>query len=166
MRRLLLPALAALALAACASAPVYAPAAAPGRPGYSDLRIEQDRYRVAYRADGAADAALIQNYALLRAGQVTLDAGYDWFIVDNRTLDRGGGYSGPRASVGVGGGSWGGSSGVGVGIGFGIPLGGGGDNAAAASLDIRLGRGPKPDDPNAYDAREVVHSLSAIARSP
>ncbi|MBI1188393.1 MAG: hypothetical protein GC206_13850 [Alphaproteobacteria bacterium] len=165
MRLLILAAFAA-ALAACASTPFYAPATGPGRPGYSDLQIERDRYRVTYRADGAADAQLIENYALLRAGQVTLSAGYDWFIVDRRTLDRGGSYSGPRASIGVGGGSFGGRGGVGLGVGLGFPLGGGGERALASTLDIRLGRGPKPAGPDAYDARQVVHALSAAARAP
>ncbi|NWG52189.1 MAG: hypothetical protein HXY28_00565 [Hydrogenophilaceae bacterium] len=166
MRLLFLAAL-TLALAACATTPFYAPATGPGRPGYSELQIERDRYRVTFRADGAADARLVENYALLRAGQVTLRAGYDWFIVDRRSLDRGGSYSGPRASIGVGGGSWGGSSGIGVGVGLGFPLGGGsGERALASTLDIRLGRGPKPDSPDAYDARQVVHALSATARAP
>jgi hypothetical protein len=151
----------ALALAACASAPQYVAAERPGAPGYTDLRIEQNRYRVSYRADNPADVRRIEDFALLRAGQVTLNAGYDWFIVDHRSLDRGGNYRGPTATVGVGGGAFGRRGGLGLGLGFGIPLGGGGERAAAATLEIRLGRGEKPADPNAYDAREVVHSLAA-----
>lgn len=168
MRAALVSIFLTLALSACATTPFYAPASGPGRPGYSDQRIEQDRFRVTYRADGAADARLVENYALLRAGQVTLNAGYDWFIVDRRNLDRGSSYSGPRASIGVGGGSFGRRSGVGVGVGIGLPLGGGGDagRALSSTLDIRLGRGPKPDSADAYDARQVVHSLSAAAHGP
>ena len=82
-------------------------------PGYSEMRIEQNRYRVSYRAANPADARRIEDFALLRAGQVTLNAGYDWFIVDQRNLDRGGNYQGPTATVGVGGSSWGGGGGVG-----------------------------------------------------
>jgi hypothetical protein len=151
----------ALALAACASPPQYLAAQRPGAPGYSELRIEQNRYRVVYRATSATDARRIEDFALLRAGQVTLNAGYDWFVVDQRRLDRGDAYQGPTATIGVGGGSWRGG-GLGLGLGFGIPLGAGA-RAAAATLDIRLGRGPKPVEANAYDAREVVHSLAATA---
>ncbi|MGE0828183.1 MAG: hypothetical protein AB7O04_02385 [Hyphomonadaceae bacterium] len=157
----------AAALAACATPPpVYAPARAEGAPGYSEMRVEQDRYRVFYRAARNADARTIENFALLRAGQVTLENGYDWFIVDHRRTDLARGRSGPTASIGVGGGSYGHSSGVGVGVGFGIPLGGQREAAATgATLDIRLGRGPKPQNANAYDAREVVRSLSSAPQS-
>jgi hypothetical protein len=153
----------AIALASCASQPQYLAAQRQGGAGYSELRIEQNRYRVTYRADNAADARRIEDFALLRAGQVTLNAGYDWFIVDHRSVDHGGDYRGPVATVGVGGGSWGRRSGLGIGLGFDIPIGGGGDRAAAATLEIRLGRGAKPAGANAYDAREVVHSLAATA---
>ena len=45
---------ASLALAACASTPTYAPAASYGAPGYSETRVESNRYFVTYRSSGAA----------------------------------------------------------------------------------------------------------------
>ncbi len=38
-----------------------------------------------YRAAGASDATLLQDYALLRAADLTLQNGREWFCVDRRT---------------------------------------------------------------------------------
>lgn len=162
MTRLLLPLLAALTLTACASTPTYAPATRPNGAGYSQTQIENNRYFVTYRASGSADASLLQDYALLRAADITLERNADWFIVDRRTLDDAPGSSGPSLGVSLGGASFGGRSGVGAGVGLNFPLGGGSQaRATSATLEIRLGAGPKPDDPNAYDARAVAQNLRA-----
>lgn len=152
------------ALAACASTQSYAPAASQGAAGYAETQIENARYFVTYRASGAADANLLQDYALLRAAELTLQHGRDWFWVDRRTLDgQNTGYSGPSIGIGIGGGNWGRRSGVSVGVGVNIPIGGApaGTRARSATLEVRLGEGVKPDDPNAYDA----HALSANLRA-
>lgn len=146
-------------LAACASTPTYTPAATATAAGYSETQIETNRYFVTYRAPSGADAALIQDYALLRAADLTLQNGREWFWVDRRSLDDAGGGGGPRIGVGVGGGSYGGRSGVGGSVGLSIPLGNRGERANSATLEIRLGEGPKPDDPNAYDARSISQTL-------
>ncbi|MDX2233440.1 MAG: hypothetical protein NW200_02975 [Hyphomonadaceae bacterium] len=145
------------ALAACATPAVYAPAARPGAAGYSELKIENDRYRVTY-ADAPNEAAAA-DFALLRAADVTLAQGYDWFVVDQRSTDRAGAPGGPRISIGGGTASYGGRSSVGVGAGVGFNLGGGPKSTVA--LEIRLGRGPKPDNANAYDARQVQSTVRA-----
>lgn len=151
---------AAALLAACASTPTYAPAATANGPGYSETQIESNRYFVSYRAGSPADAQLIQDYALLRAAELTLQRGHDWFIVDRRTLDENAyARSGPSIGVGLGGGSFGRSSGASVGVGLNFPLGGGGQRAQAATLEIRTGSGAKPDDANVYDARSTAASL-------
>lgn len=150
-------------LSACASAPPpYTAAASATAPGYSERQIESDRYFVTYRAPSGADAAILQDYALLRAAELTLANGREWFWVDRRALDEDSGrYGGPSIGVGVGGGSWGRRSGASVGVGMNFPLGGGGARARSATLEIRLGQGPKPDDPNTYDARAVSTNLRA-----
>jgi outer membrane protein TolC len=153
---------ACIVVAGCATTPPpYTAAASPTSVGYSETQIENNRYFVTYRAGTSADAQLLQDYALLRAADLTLQNGREWFWVDRRTLDDAGAYrSGPSVGIGVGGGSWGGSSGASVGVGVNIPLGGGqGQRARAATLEIRLGEGPKPDDPNAYDARSIAQNL-------
>lgn len=156
--------LAALALAACAtSPPPYTPAASTRAVGYSETQIEGNRYFVTYRAPSGADAALVQDYALLRAADLTLQNGRDWFWVDRRTVDEvDARNSGPSVGVGIGGGSYGRHSGGGVGVGINIPLGGqSAQRASAVTLEVRFGDGPKPDDANAYDARATSANLRA-----
>ena len=81
MKRLALIGLLGLSLAACATPTAFAPAARPNGVGFSDMRIEQDRYRVTFQGGGGAPAAQVEDYALLRSAIITLDAGYDWFRV-------------------------------------------------------------------------------------
>ncbi|MGQ0533845.1 MAG: CC0125/CC1285 family lipoprotein [Caulobacteraceae bacterium] len=158
---------AALALAACATtaAPPYSAAASATSAGYSETQIEANRYFVTYRAPSGASAAVLQDYALLRAAELTLQNGRDWFWVDRRTTDeQSSRYGGSSVGVGVGGGSWGRSSGASVGVGLNFPLGGqSGPRARSATLEIRFGQGPKPDDANAYDARSTAANLRARA---
>ncbi len=153
-------ALAVLALAGCATPSAYAPAERPGAAGFTETRIESDRYRVSFRGSSADSPERVADLALLRAAELTIGAGYNWFVVDHRYQEAAPGRGGPRVSVGVGGGSYGGSSGVGVGVGVGLPLGGR-EGPSAAVLEIRLGRGEKPADVNAYDAREVQSAVRA-----
>lgn len=158
MRALLLG-FAVAALSACAAAPVYQPAFG-GKPGYSEVRIEQDRYRVSYRGPAGADPALIEDFALLRAADVTQAQGFEWFIVDSRRVEGGRGGARPSGAVSISGGS-GGYSGVGVGLG--VSLGAGAP--ASSVLEIRMGRGPKPD--GAYGAASVASQIRArIAAAP
>ena len=170
MYRRFLPLFAAIALTACASTPAYQAAVNPNATGYSERQIETNRYFVTYRASQSADAALLSDYALLRAAELTLEHNHDWFWVDRRTTDNSsaGAYSGPTIGVGVGGGSWGGHGGGSVGVGVNFPLGGhSGESATGATLEIRFGEGAKPDDPNAYDARSIstnVRSRLTAAR--
>lgn len=149
-----------LALAACAtSPPSYLAAPTTAAEGYSEVQIESNRYFVTFRAPGGADIAVLQDYALLRAAELTQQNGHDWFWVDRRTMEgqsRGGGSS---IGIGAGGGSYGGSGGGGVGVGINIPIGGGGERARAATLEIRFGQGPKPDDANAYNAASTAANL-------
>jgi hypothetical protein len=154
---------ATLALAACASTPTYTPASAASNAGYSERRIEADRYFVTYRAPNTAEAALLEDYALLRAADVTLENGREWFWLDRQTFeDLGASSDGPRFGIGIGGGSWGGSSGGAVGVGMDFPIGSQpAGRARAATLEIRFGEGAKPDDANAFDARSISESIRA-----
>lgn len=160
--RFIIAAFALAALTACASTPTYAPATAPGGAGYSEAQIESNRFFVTYRARGSAEASLLSDYALLRAAELTIERGGDWFWVDRRTMDEASARSGPSIGVGVGGGSWGGRGGGSVGVGVNFPLGGGGgQRASAVTFEIRIGEGPKPDSADAYDARSTAQGLRA-----
>lgn len=78
MKHLRICLVAALSLTACASAPSYRSASSATASGYSEQVIEKDRYRVQYRLKGS-DKAAARDYALLRAGELTLEKGYSTF---------------------------------------------------------------------------------------
>jgi len=161
MKRVLLAAAASLALAACATAPTHYQPMAPNGVGYSELRIEADRYRVTFQGGPGAPEAQVQDYALLRAADLALANGYDWFRVVDRTT-RQTGYGGTTIGLGIGGASFGRHSATGVGVSSGgIPLNGG--PVLQASLEIMLGKGPKPAGPDVYDARSVRASVGPRA---
>jgi hypothetical protein len=159
MRRVLSAVTAALSLAACATAPThYQPAAGPRAVGYSELRIEQGRYRITFQGGPGAPPAQVQDYALLRAADLALAEGYDWFEVTARTVQETG-FSGSAVSFGVGGATFGRNSATSVGVSSGLPLSGGA--SLAASLEVLMGRGPRPPGPEVYDARSVRASIGA-----
>ncbi|RYG19033.1 MAG: hypothetical protein EON96_03785 [Caulobacteraceae bacterium] len=164
MKRLSMLAVAAsaLALTACASLAPYGPSMGPNGQGFSEQRIESDRYRVTYRGVGAPGP--VADRALLRAAQLTTDQGYDWFEVTQRYIDgRPDSAGGVRPSLSVGGGSsryngrYGGFSSSGVGVGVGLNFSG--PSPTQTVLEIRLGRGPRPERAEAYDARDVLRNL-------
>ncbi len=157
--------IALLGLVACATAPTpYASAPRPGGPGYSETRIETDRYRVSFR-DESGNTARASDMALLRAADLTVQSGFDWFVVTQRGIEPGGDGDGgrPAVSVGIGGASGGGHTSIGTGVGVTFGGGGGGARAAVASLEIRMGKGAKPADIAAYDARDVQRSIGPRA---
>ncbi|HEY1223678.1 MAG TPA: hypothetical protein VGE54_00505 [Brevundimonas sp.] len=158
MIRHLLIATAALSLAACASLAPYGPATGPNGQGYTEQRIEANRYRVTYQ--GVGDARPVSDLAFRRAAELTLEQGYDWFEVTQRFVDgrpdSAGGVR-PSVSVGYGSGSYGGYRASGGGIGVGLNFSG--PSPTATALEIVMGRGQKPDRTSAYDARSVRQSL-------
>ena len=159
--RRLLPLLMGLALAACATAPtVYGPATGPTASGFTDYRIEPGRYRVTFRGGPGAPPEQVSDYALLRAADLALADGYDWFRVSDRLLQQSGYGSGPQLSLGAGSANFGHSSAVGLGLGTSFNLGGGGASLAQ-SLEVVMGRGTRPRDADVYDAHEVRRTIGA-----
>lgn len=144
-------------LAACASTPtVFQAAAGPTAVGYSDYRIEPGRYRVTFRGGPGAPAQQVMDLALLRAADIALAEGYDWFRVASRVTDALPDRS-PSVGLGVGTGSYGRRGGVSVGLGNSFSLGGG--PALSATLEVVMGRGEKPDMADSYDAKAIRASL-------
>jgi hypothetical protein len=158
--RPLLVLVACAAMAACASTPtVYGPAApSPYASGFWERRIEADRFQVSYRGGSAATAAQVHDYALLRAADLTREQGYDWF----RVVGRFGEAQGPRSSssMSIVGGSanWGRHSASGVGVGLAFPIGDSGPQLTE-TLEVVMGRGARPFEPDAYEARSVQESI-------
>jgi hypothetical protein len=156
MRRPALFTLLALAalVTACATPTAYGPVQRVGGPGYAETQIEADRFRVSF-ATAAGGQQRAEDFALRRAAAVTIERGYDYFVVTQRFVeDFAGGGGRSSFSFGVGGASFGRRSASSVGVGVGVPLSG--DSGAKVSLEVRLGRGQRPSDPNAYDARDVT----------
>jgi hypothetical protein len=143
-------------LAGCATAvgTPYAPADEKGF-GYAATRIEQDRYRIAFAGDGATPAPLVEDFALLRAAELALAGGYDWFRIVSKDVSQE-----KRGGVGLGAGVGGGGSNVGVGVGgnFGSV---GARKFYTARLEVLMGKGEKPADGETYDARSVAETIRA-----
>ncbi|MCS6626267.1 hypothetical protein N0B44_25435 [Roseibacterium beibuensis] len=179
--RLLKPALvaataAALALSACATATPYGPAGMGSRYGYSDQRVDANRFRVNFAGNSVTSRDQVEMSLLLRAAEVTLESGHDWFATVNRATDRDVRYSArpdpfyyDRYSP-----FWGPSWRYyrrGYWSPWRDPFGPDMDfreiDRYEASAEIVVGNGPKPaGDPNAFDAREVVQNLGPRVPRP
>jgi hypothetical protein len=74
--------IAVVLLSACASQSAYKPANGSGF-GYKESQISANQYRVQFKARGDNRGKAV-DYALLRAAELTLMNGYDWFVVVDR----------------------------------------------------------------------------------
>jgi hypothetical protein len=153
MKRLWISVAAVLAVAACASDGGYGPARRLGEPGYAESRIETARFRVVYQGEVGARPAEVEALALRRAAEITLEQGYEWFVVDDRdAIAPRPARRAPRVGIGVGVGAGRGGFRGGVGTGAGVALGP--PEGARLDLLIRLGRGVAPQ--GAYEARSLL----------
>lgn len=175
---------AALGLAACTAPTPYGPA--PGADGarghgYWEQGLEDDRIRVTFSGNTVTPRETVENYLLYRAAEITLARGRDHFVVAARGTDKtttyhttydydGGPFGfGFGPSFGFYGPGWAWCCGP-YGYSYGY-VGGRGEatsrpvDSYTAHADVVLGRGPKPDSADAYDARAVIARLGpAIAR--
>ena len=91
-RAMLLAALGAATLmtAGCATETPYRPATGSGfaRAGYSDRQVEGNRYVVSFAGNSYTSRDTVEKYLLYRAAQLTLQQGYDYFILADRKTDR------------------------------------------------------------------------------
>ena len=151
----LLPALLAAGLTACATpAPsLYAPSGGGDR-GYTQTRIETDRYRVRFSAGHDMDMRTVEDLALRRAAEITQRDGGDWFLVVNRVRE--GEDADPvdiATSVGVAFGSGGyRSTSLGLGVQYDPSAG-----DKSVMLEILVRSGERPDaETRAYSAEQVL----------
>ena len=183
-------ALAAL-LTACATATPYQPnlpgQAASG--GFTDQRLEGDRYRVNFAGNSMTSRETVERYLLYRAAELTVQQGYDWFETADRRTDR-------EARTVIDSDPFGRPFGYGGYGGYGYwrpawryygPAYGGwrawdpywGDPFFASQAEVRtiqkfeasaeivLHKGAKPvGDPRAYDAREIMANLAPSIQRP
>jgi len=149
----------AIALGACAAVgpTAYGPANSKGF-GYEESRIESDRYRITYRGSGGMLPEQVEDYAMLRAGELALQNGYEWFRVVARDISRDQ-RGGVTLGAGVGTGSYSRRSSVGVGVGGNFGKIGARDYFTVR-LEILMGAGDAPDEDQAYDASSIVSAIS------
>ncbi|MEX2126039.1 MAG: hypothetical protein WD795_19265 [Woeseia sp.] len=77
----------AAGLGACASTPKYAPADDVDGYGHYSTQLSENRYRVVYNGSRSTSLNTTRDYAMLRAAELTMREGYDWFrIVDRETV--------------------------------------------------------------------------------
>jgi hypothetical protein len=143
-------------LAGCVEPTPYQPAVEGY--GYSDQQIEDNRYWVRFAGNHLTPAGTVQNYWLYRMAELTLDNGYDYFIMVDRNLDRSTTYEGTaHCDCPV------------YYTEDGDAVGGGGSVSSysaspsdryTAFADVVMVEGEKPAaDVNAYDARSVLRQL-------
>ncbi len=159
-------------LAACATSTLYEPVGSTGY-GFAEQKIEEDRYRILFKGNSLTDRETVETYLLYRAAELTVENGYDYFIVVEDETERRTNYSGtggptlPPYRY----------------YGFGRPFpyygyGYGWDpfftdvnvreiNRYTAMAMIVLGEGEKPaDTPAAYDAAQVLENLGPLIQRP
>lgn len=80
----------AAGLAACGTATPYQPNI-PGQAtsgGYSEMRLEPDRWRVTFTGNTLTSRETVEAYLLFRAAELTTQQGYDWFAIVDRHTER------------------------------------------------------------------------------
>ena len=153
-----------LGLAACGVPTPYQPAV-DGQ-GYTELQIEDDRFRVTFSGNRLTARETVENYLLYRAAEITVARGFDHFVVADWEIERRTTYF--STMIGVGGGFGYGRYDV-----LGDPFGGFGSATARPTdrytgyANIVLQRGAKPaSQPETYDARAVLRRLAPAVRQP
>jgi hypothetical protein len=130
--------LAAVALlgAGCEAATAYRPMTLDG--GYTQTRVGADMFNVVFQGNAHTSWQTAENYALYRSAEVSLESGFDYFVVvggnsDVSPLLLAGREPTPSKTSGT-------------------------DSHPMVSLIVRVYRGERPS-PKAFDAREVLKTL-------
>jgi hypothetical protein len=164
MRRTLVPAvLTLLLLASCATPTPFKAADPDGSNGYSVQQLEANRYMIGFAGNASTPRQTVESYLLYLASQIAVKDGYDYFVMNEKSLDKtvnyetfdtgfgGGGFFGRRR--GFGGGSFGFG---GFDTAYTTPY-----NSYNVLAEVLLYKGLKPaNDPRAYDAHELSSRLS------
>lgn len=86
-RNLLMPLIAAVAVAACATSTPYQPLRGSGG-GFAEQQIAPNHYRVTFVGNDYTSRQKVENYLLYRAAELTVAQGFDGFTIVNRDTDR------------------------------------------------------------------------------
>ncbi|HNR76794.1 MAG TPA: hypothetical protein PKM48_06665 [Parvularculaceae bacterium] len=82
-----------LLLAACATSTPYGPASGNNPYGFSEQRIENNRYRIVFRGNSSTTRETVETYLLYRAAELTLQSGFDYFVVTEQDTEANRRYS-------------------------------------------------------------------------
>lgn len=168
MIRRIAPLAIAAVLAACATETPYSPADDRGY-GFTEQKIESDRYRITFAGNSLTDRQTVETYLLYRAAELTLQNGFDFFQLTENDTEAKRTYSstGPNSPIFYG--RFGFPGYYAYGWGWGYPY----DTTIreirrySATAYVRLRAGEKPeDDPLAYDARDVIANLGPLIARP
>ena len=79
-----------LAVAGCATETTYRPATGSGfaRAGYSDQQVEANRFLVSFSGNSYTSRDTVERYLLFRAAELTVQQGFDHFILVDKETDR------------------------------------------------------------------------------
>jgi hypothetical protein len=158
------------ALGACSSGPTPYQAAAGYDRGYTEQKLEDTRYRIAFKGNSLTDRETVENYMLYRAAELTLQSGYDTFTIVNRDTDKDsrtrytGGFYGPRLSYMYFSPRWGWYRAYDPF--WDMPSRRETITSYEAFAEIVMTRGAKGSDPNSFDARQVSQNLAGAIRRP
>lgn len=161
----------ALLLAACTTATPYGPATGSRGYGFSDQRIEDNRYRITFRGNSVTSRETVENALLYRAAELTVELGYDYFIAIENDTEANRSYSTTSSPAFYGRYGYGypfhrpyyGFPYYAYGFGWGQPYYDSYTREVtrySAVAFVSMFRGEKPaDNPQAFDAREVMRNL-------
>jgi hypothetical protein len=173
MKKLIVAAAAVMALgglAACTTATPYQPltksAAESG--GYSEFKVERDRWRVTFKGNSMTSRQTVETYLLYRAAELTVDQGYDWFeTVERHTERQSQTYVEPFGPYGYGWRPYWRYHRRGFGSFWANDIDVQTIRQYEASTEIVMHHGPKPaDHTRAFDARDVLSSLASKIVKP
>ncbi|WP_248679355.1 CC0125/CC1285 family lipoprotein [Sinimarinibacterium sp. CAU 1509] len=132
--------------------------------GYTEQKLESNRYRVSFRGNAATSLDAVQNALMFRAAELTVAQHGDYFVVLNTQTEGTQSANSPTVGIGLGGFSFGSHGGVSVGFGGSTQVD---KTAYSASAEIQIFSGPKSaDQPTAFDARELMSNLGPLLKRP
>lgn len=146
-------------LTACGTPTPYQPAASDY--GYDEQALEENRYRISFSGNSLTPRETVENYLLYRAAEVTLDKGYDYFLMVTQETERKTTYHGTITGFGSR------YHDYPYGIGASTSTTAYPQDRYSSFATITLHHGSKPaDDPKAYDARQLQERLAPTIARP
>jgi len=148
-----------LLLSACATVTPYQPLR-EGE-GYTEQRIESTRYRVSFAGNSITPRETVENYLLFRAAELTLQQGYDYFVLTGSDTDSQTRYQQTVSAFG-GFGWYSHYPAFDIGVASSYPI-----TEYQAQAYVTMYKGKRPADAvSAFDAREVRTNLGPLVRYP